>query len=77
MKAWAGVWDKPTRTLCCYPTVEKFAEAHADAILSTWKSNGSPPYPRVLFSAHGLPKRIVDAGDPYRWQVEQTVDVGA
>jgi protoporphyrin/coproporphyrin ferrochelatase len=27
---------------------------------------------RLLFSAHGLPKRTSDAGDPYRWQVEQT-----
>src|SRR3546814_6994948 len=29
--------------------------------------------PRVLFSAHGLPKKIVDQGDPYQWQVEQSV----
>ena len=28
---------------------------------------------RVLFSAHGLPESIVKAGDPYQWQVEQTV----
>jgi len=27
---------------------------------------------RVLFSAHGLPERIVAEGDPYRWQVERT-----
>ena len=27
---------------------------------------------RVLFSAHGLPKRVVAGGDPYQWQVEQT-----
>ena len=25
---------------------------------------------RILFSAHGLPEKIVDAGDPYQWQVE-------
>ena len=28
---------------------------------------------RVLFSAHGLPEVIVQRGDPYQWQVEQTV----
>jgi ferrochelatase len=28
---------------------------------------------RILFSAHGLPESIVKAGDPYQWQVEQTV----
>jgi ferrochelatase len=27
----------------------------------------------VLFSAHGLPKRVVEKGDPYQWQVERTV----
>jgi ferrochelatase len=26
-----------------------------------------------LFSAHGLPQRVVDRGDPYQFQVEQTV----
>jgi len=29
------------------------------------------PY-RILFSAHGLPQRIIDAGDPYSHQVERT-----
>jgi ferrochelatase len=28
---------------------------------------------RLLLSAHGLPKRVIDKGDPYRWQVEKTV----
>ena len=27
---------------------------------------------RLLFSAHGLPKRIIERGDPYQWQVEKT-----
>jgi len=28
---------------------------------------------RVLFSAHGLPKKVVAGGDPYQFQVEATV----
>ena len=27
----------------------------------------------MLFSAHGLPEKIVKSGDPYQWQIEQTV----
>jgi ferrochelatase len=27
-----------------------------------------------LFSAHGLPKRMIERGDPYQWQVERTVE---
>jgi ferrochelatase len=29
--------------------------------------------PRVLFSAHGLPRKFVETGDGYQHQVEQTV----
>src|SRR3546814_2034269 len=28
--------------------------------------------PRVLFSAHGLPEKIIKAGDPYQWQCDRT-----
>ncbi len=67
-----------TTTLCCYPRDGGFAtataalleEAHAGARAAT-----DPAVPlRVLFSAHGLPENIVKDGDPYQWQVEQTVD---
>jgi ferrochelatase len=72
-EAWAKVWKKPTRLVCCYPAGEKFITAHADAILKVWAENGSPANPRVLFSAHGLPQRTIEKGDPYQWQVERTV----
>jgi ferrochelatase len=26
----------------------------------------------LLFSAHGLPKKVIARGDPYQWQVERT-----
>jgi ferrochelatase len=29
---------------------------------------------RILFSAHGLPKSIIEQGDPYQWQIEQPVE---
>jgi ferrochelatase len=73
MDAWSRVWRKPTRTVCCYPADARFAAAHAARILEAWSAAGSPPAPRVLFSAHGLPERIIEAGDSYQWQVEQTV----
>ncbi|MFQ5971612.1 MAG: ferrochelatase, partial [Alphaproteobacteria bacterium] len=33
--------------------------------------------PRLLCSAHGLPKRVVSRGDPYQWQVERTAETVA
>jgi len=72
----------PTRSLCCYPTQPGFvaevaallrtalAEAGTEAGAEVGAEAGDGP--RVLFSAHGLPKKIVARGDPYQWQVEQT-----
>jgi protoporphyrin/coproporphyrin ferrochelatase len=72
-EAWSKAWTGKSRTICCYPAGEAFVRAHADAVLDVWKQGGAPPSPRVLFSAHGLPQRVVDAGDSYQWQVEKTV----
>jgi ferrochelatase len=72
LAAWSRVSAMPARTMCCYPMGEKFAAAHAGKILDAWRAGGSPENPRVLFSAHGLPERVIAAGDPYQWQVERS-----
>ena len=73
LAAWKSASRLPVATLCCHPSAEKFAQAHADAILERWRHGGSPPKPRVLFSAHGLPRSVIAKGDPYQWQIERTV----
>lgn len=62
-----------TRYPCCYPADEAFLAAHRTRLEERLAlvPEGAPF--RVLFSAHGLPKMIVDAGDPYQFQVEETV----
>jgi ferrochelatase len=72
-EAWRKAYHGPTHTVCCYPDGDLFAQAHAASILKAWEDGGRPEAPRVLFSAHGLPQRTIDAGDPYQVQVEQTV----
>ena len=62
----------PTVSLCCYPANGGFAAAVAGRVRDGLAQFGSAK-PRVLFSAHGLPKKIVEAGDPYQIQVEQSV----
>lgn len=66
--------DVPTRTVCCWPVQSGFIGTVADLTRKTLDEvdAGSETGARVLFSAHGLPKKIVDKGDPYQWQVEQT-----
>lgn len=72
LAAWRRASKLPTRAICCYPSETSFLEAHRDRILAAWRAGGSPPQPLVLFSAHGLPQRTIDRGDPYQWQVERT-----
>ena len=66
----AGLSHIPTKLVCCYNDDYGFAAAHVQLIKDIyWKAaeNGKP---RVLFSAHGLPEKIIDSGDPYQQQVE-------
>jgi len=75
------VWDQaaarkklsiPVTALCCYPTDPGFVSAVTASVSSAIATlPADEPY-RVLFSAHGLPKKIVAGGDPYQWQVEQS-----
>jgi ferrochelatase len=72
----AGLAVKTT-TLCCYPTDPDYVRATA-ALVHTGYATARGELPadvplRVLFSAHGLPEVIIEGGDPYQWQVEQTV----
>jgi ferrochelatase len=63
----------PTRVVCCYPADPGFVDAIAGLIQPALDAAaGYKKPPRLLLTAHGLPKRIVQAGDPYPSQVETT-----
>ena len=59
-----------TKVICCYPNERGLISGQADLINNAVKK--SLANTRILFSAHGLPRKIVDNGDPYQWQIEQT-----
>lgn len=61
-----------TAAYCCYPVLRGFVAAMVDLIQPALAAARSDGPVRLLFSAHGLPKRVVEGGDPYQWQVEQT-----
>jgi ferrochelatase len=72
----AGI-SVPARTLCCFHSDGAYAAAQgmlvARALDDAQAQCGGDVAVRLLFSAHGLPESIVSDGDPYQWQVEQTV----
>jgi ferrochelatase len=62
-----------THTIRSYPNDPAFAAAQAELLKQTLaqaqiEAKGAPV--RILFSAHGLPQKIVDAGDPYQQEIE-------
>jgi ferrochelatase len=72
-KRWNGA--KP-EIICCYPDEPGFIAALAPpvrAVFDEVKERGGKP-PRLLLSAHGLPEKIVQAGDPYPQQCRQTAE---
>jgi ferrochelatase len=75
IKEWKDVCRKnnyhiKTSTICCYPTDKNFINAHTKEIIKKIKNLKNF---KLIFSAHGLPEKNIKKGDPYQWQVEQSV----
>ena len=75
IKEWKDVCKKnnynvKTSTICCYPTDFNFINAHTKEIVEKIKDLKNF---KLIFSAHGLPEKNIKNGDPYQWQVEQSV----
>lgn len=65
--------ERPTLTVCCYPGENGFVETIAGLIRPVLEmAHGGAKPPRLLLTAHGLPKKTVRGGDPYPDQVRQT-----
>lgn len=63
----------PTSTVCCYPDDKGFIASHVSQIREAYWKAAEGGQPRILFSAHGLPEKFIQSGDPYQKQVEKTV----
>jgi protoporphyrin/coproporphyrin ferrochelatase len=75
IKEWNDICKKnnyniKTSTICCYPTDKNFIKAHTKEIINKIKNLKNF---KLIFSAHGLPEKNIKKGDPYQWQIEQSV----
>ncbi len=66
--------NKTTNLVCCYPFDDGFINASVDLIKTAYAEfeikHGQKP--RLLFSAHGLPEKIIADGDSYQWACEES-----
>jgi ferrochelatase len=74
-EAFARAYRGPAavKRVCCYANNDRFIAAHVGLIRDQLAKRSDPQSGRLLFSAHGLPQKIADAGDPYQAQIEATV----
>ncbi len=61
-----------TKIICCYPTEKDFILSYTNLIRKKIDLNKLDEI-TLIFSAHGLPENKIKQGDPYQWQVEQSV----
>ena len=80
LRVWRGVvekkgFDVSTTSICCYPRQEEFIKTISGLLQTSLQNAGGPPNKlKILFSAHGLPKKFVVDGDPYESHVNATVN---
>ncbi|MCL4129516.1 UNVERIFIED_CONTAM: hypothetical protein GTU68_016434 [Idotea baltica] len=70
LEEWAKCYRGSSKAVCCYPFEENLISAHVEQIMDAHQRAGNPENPVLLMSAHGLPEKIIEAGDPYQWQCE-------
>ena len=65
-------YEVKTKTVCCYPTENNFINSHVSLIKRTMQTLDNDNF-KLIFSAHGLPENKIKKGDPYQWQIEESV----
>ncbi len=63
--------DAPYSVIKDYPVTAGYIDAHIDLIQKAQEKIDDLANYRILYSAHGLPEKTIEAGDPYQDQIEQ------
>jgi ferrochelatase len=69
--SWAGC-TFPLKEVRSYPDHPGYIRALSETVAAGVREAGTEGS-FLLFSAHGVPKRLIDSGDPYRDETERTV----
>ncbi|MBX9620582.1 MAG: ferrochelatase [Alphaproteobacteria bacterium] len=75
LKAWKKVSkgkSLPTHIVPFYPTEKGFLDALKERTIFHYQKAKKAGHPKVLLTAHGLPEKFIQNGDPYQKQVEET-----
>ena len=65
-------WSDKTTILDNHYENDDFIKSHQELISPVLKRACDYGKPKILFSAHSLPQKVIDGGDPYQQQIEAT-----
>jgi ferrochelatase len=77
LNEWRRHFDDDFR-LCCVENFYRhdlYLGALAEKIEEALARFPNPEQPEIVFSAHSVPQAIIDKGDPYQEQIEETVEL--
>ncbi len=63
------------RSICCFYENERYIKAQAEMVRRGLQQISKDLNTVLLFSAHGIPEKYVNQGDPYQLQIETSVDL--
>ena len=67
--------ELPVRVIESFYRDKMYLESLVEKIDQALSRFSAPDRPEIVFSAHSLPQSIIDNGDPYQSQIEETVQL--
>ncbi|HMK23455.1 MAG TPA: ferrochelatase [Terriglobales bacterium] len=67
--------DVPVRLVPSFYRDENYLDSLVEKIDEAVARFPAPRQPELVFSAHSLPQSVIDKGDPYQKQIEETVEL--
>jgi ferrochelatase len=67
--------DIPVRCIETFYRHELYLQALVEKVDEALARFASPEDPEIVFSAHSVPVAVIDKGDPYQRQIEETVEL--
>ena len=67
--------DIPVHSIVTFYRHDLYLEALAEKMDEALARFPQPERPEIVFSAHSVPQAVIDRGDPYQRQIEETVEL--
>jgi ferrochelatase len=77
LNEWSRLYhdDLPVRIVDAFYRNDLYLEALEEKISEALARFSNPDFPEIVFSAHSVPVSVIERGDPYQQQIQETVEL--